>query len=423
MNLPPPPPDGITRAARDAAGRRATARLTDYFGLQRNLVLLLVAIVLIGAGEEMWSRFVPKYLATLGAGALLIGFYDGLKTLLGAVYAYPGGALSDRWGHRRALVVFNVVSIAGYALVALVPHPATVFVGMFLFLAWSCLSLPATFSLIGTNLATDKHAMGIGVQATIKRLPIIVGPILGGVLIDRFGVVAGVRIALGVSIVLGMLTILVQRGIREEKNSPQTSAGSPTGFVGSVRQFSPALRRLLLSDILIRFCERIPYAWIIIYAMDHLGVSAAQAGTLTAVEMVFSILCLIPAAHLADRYGREPFVVGTFVFFTLFPLTLWMAQGFSMLVIAFAVRGLKEFGEPARKALIIGYAPGVTRGRTIGAYYLIRDVTVTAGSLIGALLWKFGGPGANLLAATAMGAAATIFYATTLVRKRPTLAA
>ena len=53
---------------------------------------------------------------------------------------------------------------------------------------------------------------------------------------------------------------------------------------------------------------------------------------------------------------------------------------------------------------------------------MIRDVTVTAGSLIGALLWKFGGPGANLLTATAIGAAATIVYSTTLFIKRPALA-
>ena len=403
-----------------AAPTRA-ARLTDFFGLQRNLVLLLVAIVLIGAGEEMWMRFVPKYLETLGAGVLLIGLYDGLKTLLGAVYAYPGGALSDRWGHRRALVVFNGISIVGYALVALVPHPATVFVGMFLFLAWSCLSLPATFSLIGRSLASDRHAMGIGVQATIKRLPIILGPIAGGILIDRFGVVAGVRIALAASIVLGLLTILVQGRIREVQPSENMSLPAP-GFAAVVRGFSPPLRRLLLSDILIRFCERIPYAWIIIYAMDHLGISASQAGALTAVEMIFSILCLIPAAHLADRYGREPFVFGTFVFFTLFPLTLWAAHSFVALLVAFAVRGLKEFGEPARKALIIGFCPGETRGRMIGAYYLIRDVTVTAGSLIGALLWKFGGPSANLLTATAIGAAATLFYCTTLFARRSLLA-
>ncbi len=390
-------------------------RLAGFFGLERNLVLLLVAIVLIGSGEELWIRFVPKYLETLGAGVLLIGLYDGLKTLLGAVYAYPGGVLVDRWGHRRALMAFNALSIAGYALVALYPHPATVFIGMFLFLAWSCLSLPATFSLVGASLGVGQHAMGIGVQSVIRRLPIIIGPVVGGLLIDQFGVVTGVRLALLVSIVAGLAAFFVQHRI--EESAPEAATPQTVGFRAAVRQFNPALRRLLVSDILIRFCERLPFAWVIIYAMDDLGASAAQAGMLTAVEMIFSIACLLPAAHLADRYGREPFILGTFVFFTLFPLTLWAAGGMAMLFVAFAVRGLKEFGEPARKALIIGYCPAESRGELIGAYYLIRDLIVTVGSLLGALLWKLGGPSANFLAATVIGVIATTYYASTLRQK------
>jgi MFS family permease len=114
--------------------------LAEALGLKRNLVLLLVAIVLIGSGEEMWMRFVPKYLQGLGAGIFIIGLFDALKTFLGAVYAWPGGVLSDHWGHRRALVLFNVLSVAGYALVALMPHWSAVLVGMFFFLAWSSLS-------------------------------------------------------------------------------------------------------------------------------------------------------------------------------------------------------------------------------------------------------------------------------------------
>lgn len=174
-------------------GSGDSQRWADALGLKRNLVLLLVAIVLIGGlAPKKWMRFVPKYLQALGAGVFVIGLFDVLKTLLGAVYAWPGGVLSDRRGHRRALVFFNVLSVAGYALVAFVPHWSAVLVGMLLFLAWSCLSLPATFSLIATSLAANRHATGVAVQSVIKRLPIIVGPILGGLLIDRFGIVSGV---------------------------------------------------------------------------------------------------------------------------------------------------------------------------------------------------------------------------------------
>jgi MFS family permease len=173
------------------------------------------------------------------------------------------------------------------------------------------------------------------------------------------------------------------------------------------------MRRLLLSDILIRFCERVPYAWVVIFAMDYIGVSAEQVGVLTAVEMLAATLCIIPAAHYADRQGREPFVIVTFMMFTLFPISLLMSRSFAALVIAFLIRGLKEFGDTSRKALIIGYSESAKRGQMIGAYYLVRDLIVSTGAILGAFLWQLG-PRLNFLGATALGVAGTIFYIKTI---------
>ena len=392
----------------------ASRGLREFFGLKRNLVLLLIAIVAIGSGEETWMRFVPKYLESLGAAALVIGLYDGLKTLLGAVYAYPGGAVVDRWGHRRGLVAFTGISVAGYLLVLLVPRWPAVIGATFLFLAWSAFSLPAMFSLVAANLSSAKHTMGIGMQSLIKRLPIVIGPLAGGVLIDRYGVVSGVHAGLVISIVLGLAAILVQRQIQDD---PFGFEHASTNFLAVVRTFDPPLRRLLFSDILVRFCERIPYAWVVIYAMDDVGISATKVGVLAAIEVLVAVACYVPVAYLAERYGREPFVIATFFFFTIFPLSLVFAHSFAMLVVAFVIRGLKEFGDSPRKALIVGYARPEMRGRTVGAYYLIRDTFVSVGSLLGAWLWHFG-PNVNFWGATALGAAGTAVYCATMTGRR-----
>src|SRR6478736_7074928 len=183
-------------------------RLAHFFGLKRNLVILLIAIFVIGAGEELWMRFVPKYLQAVGATVFVIGLYDALRTLLGAIYAYPGGLFVDVWGHRRAFLAFNLISIAGYGLVLFIPHWGAVIAGMFLFLSWTCFSLPATFSLVGASVAANRYSMGIGVQMVIKRLPIMIAPLVGGILIDRFGVIPGVRVALIISILLAGATFI-----------------------------------------------------------------------------------------------------------------------------------------------------------------------------------------------------------------------
>jgi MFS family permease len=391
-------------------------RVTEFFALKRNLVILLVAMLVIGAGEELWMRFVPKYLQVLGASVFIIGLYDALRTLLGAIYAYPGGVLVDRWGHRRAFLTFNLFSIVGYTLVLLIPQWGAVLVGMFLFLSWTCFSLPATFSLIGATLSPNRYSMGVGTQSVIKRIPIMIAPILGGMLIDHFGVIVGVRMGLLISVLLSAATILVQRQLRDEVTEKATSI-ERWNVWKSLREFNTPMRRLLLSDILVRFCERIPYAWVVIFAMDYIGTSAKEVGLLTTVEVLVATLCIIPTSHFADRSEREPFVLITFIMFTLFPITLLISRSFPMLMIAFVIRGLKEFGDPSRKALIIAQSNAEQRGQTIGAYYLVRDLIVSVAAILGAYLWKLG-PGLNFVGAAAFGAAGTIFYLRTIKRLR-----
>ena len=71
---------------------------SEFLALRRNTSLLLAALVLAGTGEKLWLGFAPRYIETLGGGVLVIGLFDALQTWLGAVYAYPGGWLTDRFG-------------------------------------------------------------------------------------------------------------------------------------------------------------------------------------------------------------------------------------------------------------------------------------------------------------------------------------
>src|SRR5213083_2470223 len=185
-------------------------RIADFLALKRNTALLLAALVVALTGERLWLGFAPKYLETLGAGVFVIGLFDALQTLLGALYAYPGGWLTDEWGQRRSLLLFNALSLAGYVLVLLWQHWLALVVGVFLFLAWSALSLPATFSVVATSLDQRRHTMGVGVQSMIRRVPMMVGPLIGGGLITRYGWEQGVRFALLGCIVLSAATAVFQ---------------------------------------------------------------------------------------------------------------------------------------------------------------------------------------------------------------------
>ena len=178
------------------------------------------------------------------------------------------------------------------------------------------------------------------------------------------------------------------------------------------RQMSSSLKRLLISDILIRFCEQIPYAFVVVWCMKTISapVTAVQFGILTSIEMITALLIYVPVAYFADRGAKKPFVVITFCFFTFFPLVLLYSRSFPWLALVFVLRGLKEFGEPTRKALIMDLAPEDRKAAMFGLYYLFRDVIVSVAAFGGAFLWQIG-PALNFLVAFSCGLLGTIGFA------------
>jgi MFS family permease len=306
------------------------------------------------------------------------------------------------------------MSIAGYVLVIVIPHWKTVVVASLFFLSWSAISLPATMGLVSSVLPKSKHVMGVTMHSLVRRFPQAIGPIVGGIFIDRWGAVNGVRLAFGVAIALAVVALVAQQFlIKNDEDLSGTPEANP--FV-VMKRFSPELRNLLVSDILIRFCEQIPYAYVVLWCMEGLAnihtaqVSATRFGLLTGIEMATALICYIPVARWADRSGKKPFVFVTFINFALFPLVLFFSRSFEMLVLAFVVRGLKEFGEPIRKALIMQLAPEGRKAAAFGTYYLIRDTIVAISAFAGAWLWR-AGPRANFLTAFGFGIAGAVWFA------------
>jgi MFS family permease len=342
----------------------------------------------------------------LGGGVFGVGLLNGGTNLLNALYSFPGGYLSDRLGYKRALLVFNLIAIFGYAIVILIPQWWAVLVGALFFMSWTAVSLPASMSLVATAMPKNRRTLGVSLHSLVRRLPMALGPVIGGVLIGAYGTVNGVRLAFGGAIILGLISIVVQQRLIADAPGKPKCAESPFRLMHTLRG---PLRNLLVSDILIRFCEQIPYAFVVLWVVQNHGLSAEKFGVLTAVEMVTAAVVYLPVAFFADRSAKKPFVVITFVFFSLFPLVLWWCRSYTAFLLAFILRGMKEFGEPTRKALIMDLAPEDCKAGTFGLYYLIRDVIVSVAAFGGAWLWNLS-PEINLLAAFGFGVIGTVYF-------------
>ena len=380
----------------------------DFFKRNASMTVMLALVILVGLGEKMAERFLPLYILALGGGAWAIGALNAMDNLLSALYSFPGGYLADRIGFKKSLQLFTAIAMAGYLIVILIPAWQAVLVGSVFFIAWTAVSLPAIMSLVSKSVPKQNRSFGVSLHSFFRRIPMALGPVIGGMLIGAYGRSLGVRIAFVAAFLMGgVALVLVQRYMAEDvsKKSDDTRIRAKIGEL-----FSPELRSLLASDILVRFAEQIPYAFVVIWVVENNGISPVQFGILTTIEMLTAMLVYIPVARMADAYGKKRFVLITFMFFTAFPLILLVSRSFPMLVIAFIIRGLKEFGEPTRKALIMDLAPEEAKARTFGAYYLIRDIIVSIAALSSALLWNIS-PATNFIVATVFGVMGTLLFA------------
>src|SRR5215204_6449777 len=115
---------------------------------------------LMGLGENLWRRFLPKYLESLGAPITAIGLFGTAEDFLDGVYQYPGGWVADRYGRRHALLLFVSLAAAGYVLFAVMPAWPIAFAALALVMAWKAMASPTLFAVVGDALPREKRTMG-----------------------------------------------------------------------------------------------------------------------------------------------------------------------------------------------------------------------------------------------------------------------
>jgi MFS family permease len=387
--------------------------LADSLGIGRNVAAASGAVFLVGLGEELWKKFLPKYLEALGASVAIVGLFGAAEDFFDAIYQYPGGWLADHWGRLRAFLTFLTAAITGYIIYLWSPAWPYLFLGLAFVMSWQSMGSPTIFATIGDALPRQRRAMGFTVQSMLKRIPMVISPLIGGAIIGALGLQRGIRTGLVITLGLAVLTVPLLLTLRLPAIPPVA-----VKVRGVWASFHPTLKRLLVSEIVIRMCEGMADIFVVLYVTNVRGVTIPKYGILVAIQLMTAILIYVPSARIADRVGRKPFVIMTFFCFALYPVAVILARSFGGLILAFAVGGLREIGEPSRKAMIVDFAQAQMRARTVGLYYLVRSLSITPASAIGGLLWKVR-PEIPFVTAGLIGVAGTLLFAATVEETVP----
>lgn len=412
--------------------------LADWFGLNRATVAVLAVIGFFGLSEELWSNFLALHLrdqaeATQPGDAVFtavkyMAFIAFGKNLLEGFAYIIGGRIAHRLGARTALAVSAAPMAVGFAIMLWSREPWAIALGALLMTNWEALSVPATFDVVGSEVRKERRTIAFAVQSIQKRLPKVIGPAIGGIALGAVGYWLNLTLAIGCLVVATVIQLTL---LRHMKPKPAAAAVRMREVMAAMPR---DLKQLLQAEIFIRwgdwFARDFAVLYVVMILTERWGWAEREAiemsGFLLAIMAATALSTYVPIAKWVDRSpSPKPFIGLTFLLFSLFPILLValprMSESIGVpvvwgLVAAYVINGLRELGEPARKALISGGFEPHIRARAIGVYWGLRSFAFCPAPLVAALLWTQIGPDLTFLIGGAIGLTGTAWFASKLSR-------
>jgi MFS family permease len=361
----------------------------------RVLIILSVCMALQMTSFVMILPLFSRRLTDFGAGVEALGLSSMMFALTSTVAAPFMGALADRFG-RRPLVL---ISLAVYVLVFsgyLFVSSALMFIVLRGFAgAFTAGLIPAVMGMVADLAPSERRAQWIGIVNGGASAGWIVGPVLGGLLYDRWGF--AVPACLSIMMALAAFTLALGAIPETLRHLEQRKCGLRLDYrnssVSAIRQSLP--QSLSVFAILLSICFAVLFAWAFIepqfmfYTYDTLGWSASMLGWVMSTFGVAMMLGEFSLSRLSDRLGRRPVIVLGLVLFSAQFLGLALFHNYVLIAVAFVIAGLgNALFDPALSASILDIAPPEHRARSLG----IKSTVGSLGSILGPALVVAVGP-------------------------------
>lgn len=329
----------------------------------------------------------------LGAGVNALGISSTAAALTGALAAPFMGALADRFGRRRLALVSLAISILATAGYYLVSSPLALILLRGLGGIFIAGLFPAVTSIIADLAPQERRAQWIGILNGGASVGWIAGPILGGVMYDRWGYSAAVVISVIMGLVAFLLAYLMVPETRRKDAEPvggsvRKAGRSGLGDIGytwrSFRNTLPASIPVFAVLLWIYFAVMFAWAFIepsfMFHAYDTLGWSSSTLGLMMSTFGVAMALGEFGLSQLSDRLGRKPVIIIGLIFFSAQFLGIAYSNNNILIAVSFMVAGFgNALFDPALSASLLDIAPAKHQSRILG----IKSTAGSLGSILG----------------------------------------
>jgi MFS family permease len=369
----------MTNQANETGG--LPTRLARFVVDNRAFIVVWVALFIAIVGVAMVSPLLPVFAKDMGASGIWVGLAFSGFALSQIPLMLIVGRLSDRYGKRLFLwvgLLVYVIAAAGYVWAPgyheLVAFRVVSGVG-------AALVIPTAFAYVG-ELAPPGHEgryMGVFNVALIAGFGI--GPMLGGIIHDGFGMDA-TFISMAVLSSLGFIIAFFFLPGRKSARAGGEHGELSTAY--SVMLRDDTVRGIVTFQLVLGLSFGAMLAFLGIYMKEVMGTSLALVGVVMSVRAMQNGVLAYPFGWLADRANRVVLAtMGLIVMSSGTLLVPWIST-FAVLLGLFIVMGTFEsMAMPSINAITVDKGRIFGMGSIMGVFNTAMSLGLVAGSLVG----------------------------------------
>ena len=387
-----------------------------YRKLPRNVIAISLVSLLNDASSEILYPLLPIFLSSvLGASASVIGVIEGAAESISSLLKLFAGYFSDRFGKRKALVVFGY-SLSSFAR-PLLGFASSWYQVLAIRLSdrvgKGIRSAPRD-AMIADAVAIEQRGLAFGFHRAMDHMGAVIGPLLGYGLVFWFAANRNVltahdftKIFLAASIPALAAVLVAMFFMRESTRPAKGTVAAPhpprlfwRGLDGNFKRFLFILALFTLSNSSDAF---------LLLRAQTTGVSVMAIPLLWAAHHGSKVLSSLWGGDLSDRLGRRRLIVsGWILYAAVYAGFAFVSNNISVWVL-FLIYGI-YFGlaEGAEKALVADLVQPEQRGTAYGLYNLAFSITVLPASILMGAVWDWKGPTTAFLLSATLGATAAV---------------
>lgn len=386
-------------SAPSAAERPAAAQRS----LPRTVIALGWVSLLTDIATEMIFPLLPRFIdQTLQAGKLGVGIVEGLAESIAAFLRLPSGALSDRLGRRKPLL------LVGYGIAGLVRPLMGIVVT-----PWQALLVRCTDrfgkgirgaprdALITEVTAAESRGRAFGFHRAMDHAGAAIGPLVAFTFLEFWpaDVSDPLRTLFLLAFLPGIVVLVVlMLGVRETReegppadgsnsDGPLDSSASKTKFRWSLGVFDSRFR-WLLAALAIFTLGNSADAFLLLRA-EELGIPFKYIPLLWSGFHVAKSAANLFLGRWADRFDPRGMLMAGYVLYALVYLGFGYASTSAEALALFCIYSLfYGLAEPSEKLLVSRLVPRELRGTAFGWHHLGAGVMALPASALFGLIWK-----------------------------------